>query len=331
MVTETDWLRARLDAFPRVSLAELATPLEPLPGLSEEVGRTIYCKRDDLAGGNKIRNLEFLLADARRRNARKIVTFGGLQSNHARLTAETARQLELEAHVIYFECRPAFLQGNALAARELGATLHFVPFGRTQRPTLTVTAANRLTHLVALALVGRHTFVPVGGSSWRGCLGYVGGALELDEQARAAGLGPVRVVLPVGTGGTLAGLLAGFALAGSPLRPLGIDVGNLWRRFPASIASLATEVTARLGGQRRFRPPDVPLIERTYVGGGYAQPSERAAEAARVAARLDGLALDPVYTAKAFAGLLDLAGRGGLPAGEPIVFLHTGGLQDAPV
>jgi 1-aminocyclopropane-1-carboxylate deaminase/D-cysteine desulfhydrase-like pyridoxal-dependent ACC family enzyme len=315
-----------LEAFPRVELASFPTPLEPLPRLSERIGRAIYVKRDDVAGGNKIRSLEFLVAQAEHARATTLVTFGGLQSNHARLTAAVARERGLEAHLLYFERRPAALEGNPLVAENLGAHLHFVPFGRTERPTLTIEAANRLARLIAYALVGRHWFIPVGGSSWLGCLGYVRAAAELSKQAQALGIKRARVVVPVGTGGTLAGLLAGLSLFDSSLRVLGIDVGNLWRRFARSIARTATEVCRRLGSGRAFTPADVPLVERRYAGDGYARPSAEASAAAELLADLEGLPLDPVYTAKSFAGLLDLAARGELGGSEPIVFLHTGGV-----
>jgi 1-aminocyclopropane-1-carboxylate deaminase/D-cysteine desulfhydrase-like pyridoxal-dependent ACC family enzyme len=133
------------------------------------------------------------------------------------------------------------------------------------------------------------------------------------------------VVLAAGTGGTLAGLMAGLALCGSRLRPLAIDVGKLWRSFPDSIAALAGEICARLGAPRAFAPADVPLVERAYVGERYAAPSEAGRAAMRRLALMEGVLLDPIYTAKAFAGLLDRAERGLLGRHEPLIFLHTGG------
>jgi 1-aminocyclopropane-1-carboxylate deaminase/D-cysteine desulfhydrase-like pyridoxal-dependent ACC family enzyme len=195
---------------------------------------------------------------------------------------------------------------------------------------MTVETANRLVRVLALGLTGRHHFVPVGGYSWRGCLGPVRGALELDEQAAQLGIRNARVIVAAGTGATLAGLLAGLALVGSPLQPLGIDIGNLWSRFPSSIARLASEVCARLGDARTFSAADVPLVQRTYVGGGYGHPSDDGAAASELLTRLEGTTLDPVYTAKAFAGLLDLVDRGSLGSDAPIVFLDTGGSAPPP-
>jgi 1-aminocyclopropane-1-carboxylate deaminase/D-cysteine desulfhydrase-like pyridoxal-dependent ACC family enzyme len=322
-------LRARLDAFPRVAIGRYPTPLEALPRLSEELGRPVYVKREDRAdpdlGGNKARNLEYLVGHALERRATRLVTFGALHSNHARLTAEVARRHGLGAHVVYFDRRPASLPGNALRAEQAGARLHFVPLGGARRAGMTVETANRLVRLLALGMTGPHYFVPVGGFSWRGCLGPVRGALELEEQASALGIGNARVAVAAGTGATLAGVLAGVTLTGSALRPLGIDVGSLWSRFQGSIAALASEVCARLGDERTFAAADVPLIEHVYVGREYADPTEEGLAAAELVGRLEGITLDPVYTAKAFAGLLDLARREALGGDEPIVFLHTGG------
>jgi D-cysteine desulfhydrase family pyridoxal phosphate-dependent enzyme len=323
-------LHQRLEAYPRVRLAEYPTPLEPLPRLSAELGRAVYVKRDDAIGpgmgGNKARKLEYLIAEAQRRGARRVVTFGGLQSNHVRMTAAAARRFGMEPHIFYFARRPPELTGNLLLNELLGAKMHFIPFGGAGDGNMTLETAIRLVRWLARLWVRRHYFIPVGGHSWRGCLGYVRAAVEIHEQARELGIENAWLVLAAGTGGTLAGLLAGLTLLGSPLRPLGIDVGRLWKAFPASIAHMAGKLCARLGEPRPFRPQDVPLIEGTYVGEGYAMPSAQCHAAIRRLARLEGLFLDPIYTGKAFAGLLDLVAKGELGRDEPLIFLHTGGL-----
>ncbi len=336
-------LAARLEPFPRLLLAEYPTPLEFLPHLSRELGRDVYIKRDDgigpAWGGNKTRKLEYLLAEAQERRARRVVTFGGLQSNHARITAAAARQVGMEPHLFYFERRPSRMAGNLLLNQLLGARMHFVPFGGGGGMTLEATI--RLVRWVAWAMLGPHYFIPVGGHTWRGCLGYVRASVELHEQAKALGIENAYVVLAAGSGGTLAGLMAGLALLGSPLQLLGIDVGKLWKGFPPSIARLANEIRARLsqgrvqGGSQpatglwsseSFRPDQVPLIEGTYVGPAYAVPSEQGNAALKRLARTEGILLDPVYTGKAFAGLLDLVERKQLGRDEPVIFLHTGGV-----
>jgi 1-aminocyclopropane-1-carboxylate deaminase/D-cysteine desulfhydrase-like pyridoxal-dependent ACC family enzyme len=151
-------------------------------------------------------------------------------------------------------------------------------------------------------------------------------ALEIDEQARVLGIDDGWLLLAAGTGGTLAGLMAGLELCGSALRLVGIDVGRLWKGFPASIAELAGELCARLGGSQAFEPGQVPLVEGVYVGQRYGVPSAEGITACHRLARLEGVILDPIYTGKAFAGLLDLAERGDLGSDRPIIFLHTGGL-----
>lgn len=331
-------LAARLDQFPRLPLGAYPTPLEPLPRLSAEFNRPVWIKRDDqlgpAMGGNKTRKLEYLLAEACRRGAKKVVTFGGLQSNHARLTAASAIRAGLEPHLFYFDPRPPALTGNLLLNRLLGARMHFLPLGSTAG-SMTIEQTIRLVRLVAWAFVGPHYFIPVGGHHWLGCLGYVQAALELDAQARLAGIEQAWLVTAAGSGGTLAGLLAGLALANSPLRLVGIDVGKLWKAFPASIAHLAAEICARLGEPRTFSAGQVPLVENVYAGQAYAVPSPAGQVALEKLARLEGVLADPVYTAKALAGLLDLAAGRSLPSaagerqarpGEPMIFLHTGGV-----
>jgi D-cysteine desulfhydrase family pyridoxal phosphate-dependent enzyme len=323
-------LRTRLEAHPRLALGETPTPLQPLPRLAAELGRPLFVKRDDLLGpalgGNKTRKLEYLMADAQRQGATRVVTFGGLQSNHARLTAAAARLCGMEAHLLYFERRPEPLRGNMLLNQILGARMHFVPFASRRPRPRSLHALVRMVRLVARLRVGPHYYIPVGGHTWLGALGYVRAALEIDEQARGLGIGDAWLVLAAGSGGTLAGLLAGLRLIGSRLRPLGIDVGRLWKAFPAAIAHLAAEVSAHLGEPVAFSAADVPLVESTFVGKAYGRPSEAGHAALERLARAEAIVLDPVYTSKAFAGLLDLAQSDEIGRADPIVFLHTGGV-----
>ena len=323
-------LASQLDRYPRLLLAAYPTPLHFLPRLSAELKRPIYVKRDDEigpgGGGNKTRKLEYLLAEAQEHGAKKVATFGGLQSNHVRLTAAAARRYGLEPHLFYFERRPPRLSGNLFLNELFDAKMHFIPFGGGGDASMTIETTIRLVRLVAVLRIGPHYFIPVGGHTWRGCLGYVRAALEIDRQAQALGLGEAHVVVAAGSGGTLAGLLAGLKLLDSPLQLLGIDVGRLWKGFPTSIAHLASEVCAHLERPQIVTSDQVPLIENTYVGLRYAVPSDRCLAAIRRLAQLEGILLDPVYTGKAFAGLLDLIEREQLGRDEPIIFLHTGGL-----
>ncbi len=324
-------LEERLAAFPRLSLTSAPTPLERMGHLTASLGASapsLWIKRDDgigpAMGGNKTRKLEYLMADAQRRGARKVVTFGGLQSNHARLTAAVARRLGMEPHLLYFEPRPREMTGNLLMNSLLGAKLHFVPFGGGGGMTLEAT--NRLAGWVARALCGSAYFIPVGGHTALGCLGYVRAALEIDAQVEALGLQNVTVVVAMGTGGTLAGLVAGLALVQSSVRVLGIDIGKLWKGCPASIARLAGEICALLGEPRTFPPADIPLIEERYVGQKYGVPCREGNAALRRVAECEGIFLDPIYTGKAMAGLLDLCAQQHFARDATLIFLHTGGV-----
>ena len=321
-------LENALDSFPRIPLGNYPTPIEYLPRLSEQLGREIYIKRDDQIGpglgGNKTRKLEYLLADALKRGDRKVVTFGGPQSNHVRITAAAANKIGLEPHLFFFERKPPAFTGNLLIDELLGARLHFIPFGGGGKMTLE--RSIRLVRTVALLRVGPHYFIPVGGHSWLGCLGYVRAAVELDRQVHEMGIEKTWLICAAGTGGTLVGLIAGLSILESAIRPLAIDVGRLWLRFPDSIARLAGEICSRVSANRSFSPDQVPLIESTYVGERYATHTPACLAAIRLLATLEGILLDPIYTAKAFAGMLDLIQKGNLGRDEPVIFLHTGGL-----
>jgi D-cysteine desulfhydrase family pyridoxal phosphate-dependent enzyme len=318
----------KLDRFPRLSLAVYPTPLKHLPRLSAEVGREIYIKRDDEIGpglgGNKTRKLEYLLADAKNRGHNKVVTFGGLQSNHARITSAVACKLGMETHLFYFEPRPEVMKGNLYLNQISGAKMHFIPLGGGGGMTLETT--NRLVRLAAGLWAGRHYFIPVGGHTWLGCLGYVRAAVEIFQQANELGIENAHLVTAAGTGGSLAGLLAGLTLIDCDLKPLGIDVGKLWKGFPVSLARLSTKICQRLGEQHAFTVMDIPLIEETYAAPQYGTPSDSCLQTIAQLARLEGILLDPIYTGKAFAGMLDLIAKGKLGRQEPVIFLHTGGL-----
>ncbi|MGH2521995.1 MAG: D-cysteine desulfhydrase family protein [Anaerolineales bacterium] len=327
----------RLSDFPRVRLGELPTPLEPLPRLTQALGGPrLWVKRDDVAGpalgGNKTRKLEFLFGEALAQRAQVVATFGGLQSNFARQMCAGARALGLEPHCFYFTRRPARLEGNLLLNKLMGAHLHFIPFGENTRgePGMTLEQATQMVRWVVRLTPScwgkRAYFMPVGGHTAVGCLGYVLAALEIHEQLRERGVQHATIVTAAGTGGTLAGLMAGFHVWGIEHSLLAIDVGKLWRAFSASIAALASEICALLGEPHEFRAEAVPLVERTYVGEGYARPTPDCVAAIRLAAQQEGLLLDPVYTSKAMAGLVDLIQQGRWGAEEHVVFLHTGGL-----
>ena len=319
-----------LDAFPRILLTGYPTPLELLPRLSKELDRRIYIKFDDKIGpglgGNKTRKLEYLLADALRLGKKKIATFGGLQSNHVRITSAAARKFGLEPHLFFFERCPQSMVGNLIINHLLNAHMHFIPFGSGGSTGMTIETTTRLVHLIAWAMIGSHYFIPVGGHNWLGCLGYVRAAIEMLDQSIDMGIEDAYVFVAAGSGGTLAGLMAGMYISESKHELIGVDVGKLWKGFPKSIAKLTREICAHLDQSIHFLPSAVPLIENTYVGEKYGKPSESGNAAIRLLARSEGILLDPVYTAKAFSGLIDLVKQGKLDKHRPIIFIHTGGI-----
>lgn len=326
-------LQSKLAEWPRLEYAVYPTPLEPLNNLTKLIdGPQLWIKRDDNLGhgfgGNKARKLEFLMADVLESGRKKVITYGGLQSNHTRMTAGACAALGIETHIFHFERRPSALQGNLLLSRLFGAKLHFIPIGAGGNGTMTFELTNHLVRLGSFLRLGPGAyFIPVGGHTVTGCLGYVKAAHEIHEQLVKFELNrqPVTVVTAAGTGGTLAGLMAGFAIIDSPVKVLGLDVGKLWRSFPATIARLASDLCQQLGETHRFSAADVPIIEGQYAGPGYAQRFDKATDATRLLAQNEGILLDPVYTGKAFAGLLDLINKGHFSAEEQLIFLHTGG------
>jgi D-cysteine desulfhydrase len=323
-------LFSALERVPRRSLGTYPTPLIRLDSLSREMGREVYVKRDDTlgpaAGGNKTRKLEYLLADAIEAGAQKVVTVGGPQSNHARLTAVAARMLGLEPHLLLFGNEPKRAVGNLLLDRLVGAELHFISPGPIASGACTFEELDGYVRNEASKRVGDHYHVPLGGSNGLGSLGYVRAALEIEEQAKAAGIADAWIVVATGSGGTLAGLLAGLQTIGSSLRLIGIDVASIWKNYPELVARIANDALGLLGLPAGVEPADVSLIERTYVGRGYAVPTSEGTAAIRRLARSEGLLLDPTYTGKAFAGLEDLHAQGHFGEAEPVIFWHTGGL-----
>ncbi|MBX3027758.1 pyridoxal-phosphate dependent enzyme [bacterium] len=302
----------------RLPLAHLPTPLVALDRLGAALGMApgrLFAKLDDstglAAGGNKVRKLEYLCAAARAQGCDTLVTGGGAQSNHARLTAAAARRLGLECTLVLGGQPPPLPVGNLLLDHLLGADLRWVDaydFAAIERA---IDAAAD-----ALAAAGRRPYrIPIGGSTPLGALGYVRCAIELLAQAPRATL----VVVACGSGGTHAGLAAGL---GEHRRVLGIDVGAR-PGLAAHVEELAT-ATAALAA---LPPPDgAAQVDATQVGPGYAAPTDACREAIAMAARLEGLVLDPVYTGKAMAGLIAARRAGRIAADAPVVFVHTGGL-----
>ncbi|MBI1382852.1 MAG: pyridoxal-phosphate dependent enzyme [Planctomycetaceae bacterium] len=307
----------------RFPLAHLPTAVEPMDRLGAHLGLRsgqLWVKRDDQTGlalgGNKARKLEFLVADALRRGADTLVVGGGAQSNNVRATAAAGARAGLKTVAVLGGPEPEHASGNLLLDRLLGCEVEWLDgyeFAAVEA---------RIEALCAeLAAGGAHPYrVPIGASTALGALGYSVCAEEIAAEVPAAS----TVVLATGSAGTHAGLLAGFASLGGdgwqPPRVLGVDVGA--RPHVTDAVDTLAAAAARLLGAAT---PSPARVLSGQVGEGYGAPTAAAAEALRLAARLEGLILDPVYTAKALAGLIAALRAGELDGSGPILFLHTGG------
>ena len=317
-----------LDRFPRVRLAHLPTPLEPLERLAAHLGGPrVLVKRDDCTGlafgGNKTRKLEFLIADALAKGADTVVTCGGVQSNHTRQTAAAAARLGLACHVVQQEPEPWHDpdygdSGNQFLGRLLGAELHSVPT-EADRPAGMERVAGELR-----ARGCKPYIIPSGGSNAIGGLGYAGCAIEIVEQADAMDLAVDCVVLASGGGGTQGGLVAGLAALGSNIRTIGIDIDAEGEAVANRVRGVAAGTAGLLGVRDRVAD-DAVTVNDDYAGEAYGKPTPEMVEAVTLLARLEGLVLDPVYTGKAMAGLIDLARSGAFGTDDTVVFIHTGG------
>jgi len=282
-------------------------------------GPRVLVKRDDLTGlalgGNKARKLEYLCAEALAQGCDTLVTGGGHQSNHVRMTAAAANRLGLECHLAVGGHEPSTLSGNLLLDVVLGATLHYTG---AQAYYETESAIEELA--AQLAKEGRRPFaMPIGGASVTGAASYVHAADELQAQVAGSGDGNVDwVVVANGSGGTHAGLLAGLD---ADTQVLGVDVGTR-PDLDTVIPRLAAEAAGRAG---RAAPIAETIVDHTRFGEGYGRVTDEALEAIRETAKLEGLVLDPVYTGKAMAGLIGWVREGRITADDTVVFWHTGG------
>lgn len=317
-----------LARFARARFAHLPTPLEPAPRLSAALGIDLWIKRDDCTGlaggGNKTRKLEFLLGEALEQGADTLITQGAVQSNHVRQTAAAAASFGMACEIV-LENRTGNQaidyvgSGNVLLDRLLGASLRLVPAGLDMNAEMEVDAA------AARRRGGTPYIIPGGGSNAVGALGYVDCALELASQANDECLVIDRLVTATGSAGTQAGLVAGMAVSGADIPVLGIGVRAPRDRQEASVFDLAVETAALLGHPERVTR-EMVVADCDHVGAGYGLIDDAVIDALKLAARTEGLLLDPVYTGKAMKGLIALA-RAGAFEGQTVVFLHTGGAQ----
>jgi len=321
-------LARALAALPRRPLAHLPTPLEELPRLTAALeGPRLLVKRDDCTGlglgGNKTRKLEFLMAEALEHNADTVITTGGVQSNHVRQTAAAAARLGLACELVLTRVVPwggpdYETSGNIQLDRLFGARIHLHD-GDTNR-TAAMEALGE-----SLRRAGRTPYlIPTGGSNVTGALGYAAAAQELAAQAAERGVKIAAVVHACSSGGTQAGLTAGFAALDPSVKVIGIDVDAHPEAVAAEVRRLAGDLWTRLGLPGDF-PAERVALEAGYAGEAYGLPTEAMKAAVTRTAALEGLLLDPVYSGKAMAGLIGLVEAGAFTADDTVVFLHTGG------
>lgn len=317
-----------LARFPRLRFGHLPTPLEYLENLSRELGGPeIWIKRDDCTGmstgGNKTRKLEFLMAQAEEEGADIILTQGATQSNHARQTAAFAARMGVDSHIL-LEDRTGIREpnyqhnGNVFLDLLHGATLEHHPGGTDMEAAMAVSAE-------IFRAQGRRPYtIPGGGSNPTGALGYVNAALELVTQANDQGLAIDHVVHATGSTGTQAGLVVGLVGINSGVPVLGISVRADRKTQEENVFRLASATAERAGCPGAVSRQDI-VANGDYVGEGYGIPNEGTIEAIQMLARLEGILLDPVYSGKGMAGLIDLVRTGSFKQGQNVVFLHTGG------
>ena len=320
--------RLNLERFARIDLCHAPTPLEFMPRLTEHLGGPrLWVKRDDCTGtalgGNKARKLEFLLGEALQQGANHVVTLGALQSNHVRQTAGAAARLGLACTVILEHRHPDpdadyLRNGNMLLDLLFGANMVFRPGGTSMLAALHEVGAE-------LSAQGQRPYlIPTGGSNPVGTLGYVKAAQELLQQAKDKNFVPDQIVVASGSAGTQAGLVVGLAALASTAVVQGFAVSQAEHPQHQRVAALAA-ATARFIGHESELPPQAVRVNADYLGKGYSIPSEAMVDAVQWVARLEGLLLDPVYTGKAMAGLIDWARTGRFRRDENVVFIHTGG------
>jgi len=316
---------ATLRTFPRISLAHLPTPMEQMPRLGAAIGiGQLWVKRDDCTGlglgGNKVRKLEFDLAAAIEARADCVVCGGVPQSNVARQVAAACAKLGIECHLGIMrgrlaQCELAYEEsGNILLDRLYGAVIHDIPWDEDRNLRLTAILES------LRASGGNPYFVPYGASDALGALGYALAAEEIVQARPDVGW----IVHASGSAGTQAGLVAGLLALGHSARVIGVDVDAQPDRVAADVRRVGREAASLLNVEDRW-DDGLVVVVGDWSAGHYGVADAETENAIRLAARLEGLALDPVYTGKAMAGLIGLARQGRFSDGQPVVWVHTGG------
>jgi 1-aminocyclopropane-1-carboxylate deaminase/D-cysteine desulfhydrase-like pyridoxal-dependent ACC family enzyme len=314
---------ASLMSLPAVALAPAATPIEEMSRLAAALGPAsprLFVKRDDLlsfgCGGNKVRKIQTVVAEARAAGADALITCGGVQSNHCRVTAAAGAALGMKVVLVVNGAPQAQPTANARLDRLFGAEVRHVG-GRDERaPAMEQAAAD-------LRAAGRRPFVvPLGASTAIGALGFARGVAEIA----ASGVTPDIIIHSSSSGGTQAGIIAGCALFGLGARVIGVSADESAASLAGIIRGLLDAMADKLGAKPSTigAQRDI-VVDDTQVGGGYGMPTPASTEALELAARREGMLLDPVYTAKAMAGLIAGIRAGSFAGGQTVLFWHTGG------
>lgn len=311
--------------IPRVPIAPLDTPVErcnrlrlAVPGMPE-----VYVKHDDYIGplvwGNKVRKLEYSYAEALRQGADTVITCGGIHSNHARITAQTAKRFGLEAVLVLNGVIPAKATANLLINQKMGVKIHYV--GTREERT-----QKMLTVQEELEKAGKKVYlIPLGASDEIGSLGFVKAMEELCKQEKSMGIRFDYIFHSSSSGGTQAGMEIGRRFFKMPVRIIGVSADNSVEAIRAEIMAAAGPIRKRLRMKENINPDEI-VVETGFVGPGYGIPSEESLEAEKIFTETEGILLDQTYTAKAAAGLIAYARKGFFKPEDNVLFWHTGGL-----
>ena len=332
-------LNKMVESQPKLHLSHLPTPLEKLENLSRRLGLNLFVKRDDQTGlafgGNKARKLDFIMADVVAQKADSVVTWAGVQSNWCRQTAAAAQKLGIKAILVLFKKPglPADCDGNLYLSMLLGADIRLVDLD----PGLSFMEMRDVKPILDDVVdrekrAGRKPYVaPIGGSLLEGsmtkplgAIAYVNAMLELDAQANAQGVRVDAIVHATGSGSTQAGLLMGAQLGSPHTKVVGISVSEDRGTVTRYVETISNHVLQELGRPDSIDRQNIIVFDE-YIGKGYGIVDHRTTDALRLAAHSEGILLDPVYTGKAMAGMIDLIQKGYFESGSNVVFLHSGG------
>lgn len=332
----------KLTELERIHVGYLDTPLEYMPNLTKELGKgKLYVKRDDMTGlafgGNKARKLDYLVKDALDHGYNALMTFGGVQTNHGRMTVAAAVRYNMKPILVLTGPKPDYCSGNLILDRMMGADVHFIdttayadlPEPEKSEKTAAFLAQETEKIVAEYEKQGIHPYnVPVGGSSLVGAAGYINAIPEIMKQMKEQGIEARYLVCGYGSMGTFGGLLAGAKYFKAPFEVIGIPVSPAYRS-PEQVAEFIDKLSAEYELGIHVTPEEVRIEtgapEEPYYGIAYNVPDPVTQQYMALLARTEGLFTDPCYTGKIFHGFVDLVRSGKIPEGENAIFLHSGG------